>query len=332
MAHDGPQVEPGQGIEQQELQVDADGGMLGEEHQEEYDAEGARDDHQRDVPEQKDAAGAPLHRKEDDGDTGQYYTALKGRERKPVLHRLHTRRNDDAALLDQWAVLPVVTDPGVVEVVHQVVGQKLLLASRRLHIGLDAQQQVVAESGPRMALRHLVYGAPVTVCNILAASIFYLSVDASLDDVPCLCRAVVVEVVVAIHSVLWKQVDAERIVHLLLLVAGQVEHLFGDHAAIVPVLLLEDAEGEASQLVVGKPEDEARHKMRGLEVEDAPVEGDVGLLVVQVVPAQCRVAIEAVYLVVRLAGEQAYFYGVKIFGGERLVGPGGTCQKGCRQA
>lgn len=97
----------------------------------------------------------------------------------------------------------------MVEVVHQVVWQELLLAQRRGLVSLDAQQQVIAETGPRMIACHLVDHLPICGCEIFTFSIFCLSGDTFLDDVLGFGRTVVVEIVVAIDAVPRLQVLAE---------------------------------------------------------------------------------------------------------------------------
>ena len=84
--------------------------------------------------------------------------------------------------------------------------------------------------------------------------------------------------------------------------------------------------GISPQLVVGESEHKAGRKMWSLEIEDSPVEGDVGSSSMQVVPAQSGMAIEAVHLVVWLTRQQADLDRVHVLGRHRFL------TVGCRSA
>ena len=91
----------------------------------------------------------------------------------------------------------------MIKVIHQVVGQKLLLAQRSLAVRLDAQQQVVATSGPRVLESHIVNDVPVGGLIVGTYGILHASVNTLFNNVSCFCCTVVVKEIITINLVLW---------------------------------------------------------------------------------------------------------------------------------
>ena len=305
-----------QGIEEDKLKVQAHRGMLREEHQCEHDAHSTRSKHQQQVAGEKGLASLPLPPQQQGAQCREYPATRTGRQGEALLDHLYTARNGYATLFHQWAVETVVVDLCVVKVVHQVIGQKLLLPPPGGLVGFYSQQHIVAEACPRMLAGHLVNHVAIRRIIAFISSVFYFSADALLDDVAGLRRTVVVEVVVAVDAVGGLQVGVQRLVQTALFCARQVQHLLGDHTAKMSVFGQKILEGVGSQLVVGETEDKACYKVGLLEIEDAIVESQVLALstMMQIVPPYGGMAIEAVYLVVRLASEQAHLYRVVVFG------------------
>ena len=123
----------------------------------------------------------------------------------------------------------------MVEVVHQVVGQELLLAQVGLHVGLDAKQYVVAKLCPRIVARHLVYHLAVGRRVAFTLGILHLATDALLDDVAGLRGTIIIKIVIAIDAVLRLEVLAQSLPQACLLLTGQVQDLLCDHAAKMAV-------------------------------------------------------------------------------------------------
>ena len=59
-------------------------------------------------------------------------------------------------VVNQWTVVAVFIDACPVEIIHQIVWQKLLLTPCCVLVCLDAKKYVVAESRPRIVASHLV--------------------------------------------------------------------------------------------------------------------------------------------------------------------------------
>ena len=199
----------------------------------------------------------------------------------------------------------------MVEVVLQVLGQELLLLARGGPVSPYAEQQVVALGGPVVAGRFFTDHPAERRFEVLSFGILYLSVETPLYDIARARRAVVIEEVIAVDAVLGAVVLGQEALQLHLLVGRQVEHLFGDHSPPLAVVVGKGLKLGDTQFVVGQSEDEAQYEERLLEVEDAPVEGQV-LSRVQVVPSQGRMAVEAIHLLMWCTRQEAHLDRVEI--------------------
>ena len=101
----------------------------------------------------------------------------------------------------QRACLVLADHSGVVKVVAQVGRQKLLLALGSLHIGAQAQQQIIAESGPRMTLGAGVDYLAERWIVVGTCGIAHLTIETSLYNVPGARATVIEEIVVAIDGI-----------------------------------------------------------------------------------------------------------------------------------
>ena len=97
-----------------------------------------------------------------------------------------------------------------------------------------------------MVARHVVNHLPIGWCIVLATCVLHLSVDVLLDNVARFCGTVVIEVVVTINLVGGPEVFNQRHAQGKLLVVGEIEYLFRDHAAKLAILFLEQLGGAPS--------------------------------------------------------------------------------------
>ena len=104
------------------------------------------------------------------------------------------------------------------------------------------------------------------------------SVDVGDDDVPCPCRAVVVDLVVAIHTVLRTIVLVEGFHYASLLCFREVEPLLINGTSIVFVFTKEVISLDYSHGIVGEAEDELGNKIRLGCIEYSPVDGNIHIL------------------------------------------------------
>ena len=88
-------------------------------------------------------------------------------------------------------------------------------------------------------------------CKILAFIVYDFAIDAALNHVAWLGRAVVVEEVITIYLVLRLQVFYQRLLQLPFFVVCQVQYLFGNAAAPFLVVGPEGIVGIGAQLIIG---------------------------------------------------------------------------------
>ena len=113
--------------------------MLREQHEEQNNTDNARNNHEQGIPVDVDAFFPPFHDKEDNPDNQHHTEILYGGDGKFFFDDLYTRRNCYATFLDQRTVDTILIDLGTVEIVHEVMGQKFLLAEGGGLVCLDAQ-------------------------------------------------------------------------------------------------------------------------------------------------------------------------------------------------
>ena len=130
-----------------------------------------------------------------------------------------------------------------------------------------------------------------------------LPVQVALNDVPRTGGTVVVEEVIAVHLVLGSEVLRQGLLHLSLLVGGEVEHLFCHTTAPFLVVGQEGTGVHAHEFIVGESEHEAQDEEGFAETEHAPVEHQVlsfgGSLLSEVMPADGCMTVEAVDFLMR---------------------------------
>ena len=295
------------------MQVKADGGMLGEKHDKEHDASQAAQQHQKQVEAPIDGFVDSLHDKDNQRNDQQNDGTRARAQREAFLHGLHTRLHHRELVDDQWRFVgAVVGDKHLVDVVHQVGRQKLLLIVRGRTVGFQSQQDVVAELKPRMvgatSANHLAEGLFIRIG--FAYNLVLLVLQMLENDVACPCSTIIIEVIVAVDAVLGLVVFVERSHDALFLLAVQIDHLLGDFAAVATILGTEIRERHHAHLVVGESEDKAQHKVRLGEAEHAVVDGQVhspgGIL-----DSNGRVAIQTIDFLMRRACEQADAHAVE---------------------
>ena len=126
--------------------------------------------------------------------------------------------------------------------------------------------------------------------------------------------AVVVEVVVPVHTVLRLVVCVYGIGNGSLLLVGKVQHLLSYAASRSRIVGDKVAKVFYTHLVVGQSEDEAQHKEGLVEGEDAVVDGKVGVARL-VVKAYSRMAIKTVHVWSWATREQANLHRIHFFVG-----------------
>ena len=315
--HSGDEEE-GQGIQQQQLEVQARGGVLREDHDEQHAATQSLYEHQQRIPIFEGLSAFPLPEGDDDRDDQQQTGTFGRRQGEILFDELNACLEGYPTLTDQRTVFAVGIDGGAVYVVHQVVGQEILLPLVCLQVGLDAEQHIVAKGGPGVVSGTGAHHLPIAGLIVLPWGIGHLSCDTALDEVSRTQRTVVVEIVVSVDFVLGLQVIDQRLPEGNLLLWLQVEHLFGDATAVLLVFLEEEVVGIGAELVIGQAEDEPQHEIGFAEVEHSPVEGNI-LTLVGVVPPEGGMTIQAVDLLMGGTGEKAYLHRVEVCQVFRLI-------------
>ena len=188
-----------------------------------------------------------------------------------------------------------------------MLGQKLPFAFGHCPVCHDAQQNVVAEPCPTMVVVIEVDGIAEGAVRTVFFFIVHLvagSLDVVDQDVAGTGCAVVVEIVVAILSVLRLIVCFYGLDDALFRLVVDVECLLYYLSSFTGVFLAKGAEGHNAHLVVCQAEYEPEDEMRLVETEHAVIDGHVdslsGILI-----ADGGMTLETVNLVVGTTGEQA---------------------------
>ena len=179
----------------------------------------------------------------------------------------------------------------------------------RLQISLESQQHIVAKRRPGVISHTTVYHLPVRRLIVLPRGIFHLSCNTTLNQISRTHRTVVVEIIIAVHLVLWLQILYQGLFQGHLLLWRQVQHLFGDAAATAFIFLSEERVGVGSQFIVSQSEDKPSHKIRFLKVKHTPVERDI-LSFRHIMPPQGRMSVQAVNLLMWRTRQQTHLDGV----------------------
>lgn len=163
-----------------------------------------------------------------------------------------------------------------------------------------------------MRLIPLVSHFPIGYFLRLTHWIENMSIDMIDEHVSCTSGTVIVEIIVAVHSVFWSVVDVNGLSDSPFLFASQVQDLFLYPTAPMRIGRYESCQIFYPHFIIGQSEHETKDEITFLKGEDAVIDSDV-LLTRQVVVTYGGVSIVGVDLVAGSTGEQTDAYRVHAF-------------------
>ena len=123
-----PDEEQGQGIEQQQLKVEAHRGMFGENHDEQQHAAEAACQHEQGIVEPEVLPGENFDERDGDGEGEQYEEAVARAQGETIFRYRVEVRNDHCRLFHQRSFrMPVARDLGTIEILHEQLWEELSL-------------------------------------------------------------------------------------------------------------------------------------------------------------------------------------------------------------
>ena len=172
----------------------------------------------------------PFDQCDEQGDGQQNQGTHPGAERESFFCDLQTGWHYRLCAQHQWPHA-VTDDGGAGEVLHQIVGQKLSFLTRRLSVCSHSEQDVVAVACPGRILVPVVYHAAEGGAAVGSTGELHLAVKVGKEHVAGTGGAIVVEIIVTVNGI--AAVGFQCLEDAYFLFMGQVEHLFGDAAAIL---------------------------------------------------------------------------------------------------
>ena len=299
--------EEGKGIEYEDQEIEADAGVLGEDHHREDQSDTARGDHQQEVPAPEDPLLSPLDGPDDQREHEQSKGQGHGGEREGGSSLVSHYADHLTGLSDKG----LAAIGGTGKVGAQVVGEKLLLGLGGGTVGLDTEKDVFAGLRPRgLCVPLMDHPAKGVVASGARGGIAHLAMEMADEQVAGTGGAVVVEVVVAIDNVLGPHIDLQGAENGFLVGIVEVENLLANGALLIFILGAKELKGHNAQLVVGEAKDKAQDEIGRVGSEDAIVDGYIHPTPLLVVPADGGVAILRPGLRAGFTGQQTHLYGV----------------------
>ena len=214
----------------------------------------------------------------------------------------------------------------MIKIVAECIGQELSLRPVGRPVGLDTQQQVVAQAAPAGIAVPLVYHAAERGATFVFAFVMYAADQVAYNHVTGPGGTVVVKIIVSVDSVLGSVIFVNGLADGPFLFVGQIERLLSYPSSLLLVSLHEVIKRGNAHLVIGEAEHETQDKELLVERKHAVVDSDV-LPAALVMNPDGGVAVKRVHFLSRAAGDEANLYGVH--GRDGRLGLVLSCGRAC---